>query len=498
MKNIILLFSLLVSLSSFAKPYHAATIPEGFYVEQTGNENHLYLLSRGEEALDVRLDLISQAKKSIEVEYYIYDADKTGKLMTLELIKAAKRGVKVRMILDKLMADHAITHYYATEIQKYGIEIRYYNTASLFRISTVNFRNHRKLMVIDDYAAITGGRNIGDHYFNQAHDINYDDRDVLLTGPMALEMRKSFDVYWNDDISKKPKIMTMPKRRSNDDDWAYENRVKRFLKKMEAAKTFTTELPADVELRAEIAKYAKVQMEGKRAHVCPTTTFVTDAPGATFRDRIKKGYMDEFRFVRKAFFDRLAATDKRVIISSPYFIANKTYKDLLEGLLDRNVEILFHSNSLASTDAIFMSANLYWHAKSWIKKGLNLFLHDGMKTESEGMIGGTTPKIWGTHAKTHIYESSSGSEVMIGSSNFDNRSDFYNTEIAIFCKGNEEFADEVRADVMARMKNGLSVTSDYKAVTRDGRHVNVTGASADKIRAMKIISIPSKLIDFLL
>lgn len=497
MKFIIFYLLVLTSFASFAG-LQSASIPRPFYVEQEGTENDMFLLSMGEESLEARLDLISKATKSIEVEYYIYDADKVGKLMTLELIKAAKRGVKVRMLLDKLMANAALNGYFAREIMKSGIEIKYYNDASVIQISTVNFRNHRKLLVVDDYAAITGGRNIGDHYFNQAHDINYDDRDVLVTGPIVKSMRETFDIYYNDKISKNPKFPKPPKAHYNDSPESHDKKSKKYLAKVEAAKAFVVETEADIALREEFRKFGTKQMEGKKAHTCPTTTFASDAPGAKFGDRIKKGYMDDFRFVRKAFADRLAAVDKRLIISSPYFIANRAYKEMLNSLLDRNVEVMFHSNSLASTDALFMSANLYWHAKSWIKKGLKLFLHDGLQVEEEGTIGGTTPKIWGTHAKTHIYESSNHTEVMIGSSNFDNRSDFYNTEIAVFCKGNDEFSNEVKADVMKRMKNGISVDENGKATTRAGKAINLTGASKEKILKMKIISVPSKLIDFLL
>lgn len=495
MKNILLLLLILSSLSAFAG-LQSASIPRPFYVEQVGNENDMFLLSMGEESLEARLDLISKATKTIEVEYYIFDADRVGKLMMLELIKAAKRGVKVRILLDKLMANSQVNAYFAREIMKSGIEIKYYNNASVIQISSVQFRNHRKLLVIDDFAAITGGRNIGDHYFNQAHDINYDDRDVLVTGPIVKSMRETFDIFYNDDISVNPKKPKEP--RNNSEDGKPSKKMKKYLDHVKRAQDFVIETEEDIALRNEIKVFGTKQMEGKKAHTCPTATYASDAPGAKFGDRIKKGYMDEFRFVRKAFADKVSVVDKRLIISSPYFIANRTYKKMLDSLLDRNVEIMFHTNSLASTDAVYMSANLYWYARSWIKKGLKLFLHDGMQVEEPGTITGTTPKVWGTHAKTHIYETSDYTEVMIGSSNFDNRSDFYNTEIAVFCKGNDEFTNEVKADLFKRMKNGLKVNEHAKAVTRSGNPINITGATKEKIRKMLILAVPSKLIDFLL
>ncbi len=482
---------------SFGKS-QTADIPKDYHVEQINQDNRLLLLSRGEEALQARLDLLAKATKSIEVEYYIYSTDRSAKLLTLELIKAARRGVKVRMLIDGFLSGSGINRFYAHELQKKGIEFRYYNAVPAYRLSTIHFRNHRKLIVVDDQNAIIGGRNISNEYFNHAEDLNFDDRDVLVSGPIARDMRKSFDLFWASELSSKPIIPQLPKMRLSESDQEFIKRVSLYQKRSEAARQFTEEEESDRKFRLEILKYARSQGHGKSSYLCPQTTFVSDAPGASFGDRIKMGYMDNFRFVRKALFDRLQAADKRVIISSPYFIANTKYRKILDDLLNRDVDLLIYSNSLASTDGIMMSAALYWYSKDWVKKGLKLFLHDGGKTEPEGVIGGTNPKIWATHAKTHIYESTSGTEVMIGTSNFDNRSDFYNTELAIFCKGNDEFINEVRADVMFRLGSGLSVDENYRATNRQGRRVDVTGATVEKIFAMRLLSIPARLIDFLL
>lgn len=471
---------LFTSLSTFAGTY-SETIPYPFYAEQA-SVNEITLLNRPEESLEARLDMIARAEKSIDVEYYIYDLDEAGKLMTLELIKAAKRGVKVRMLLDYFLAGKSFDKYLAREVAKYGMEVKYYNNASIIRISTVQFRNHRKLLSVDDKEAITGGRNIGNHYFNLSDDINYDDRDILLKGPIVQTLRESFDAYWNDDISALPAKIKKPKA-----------------KNVAKALEFLTETPEINSIRNEIHEMAEKQAVYRMPHVCPMMTYSTDAPGAKFLDRIKKGYKDDFRFVRKTFMDKILPIDKHLTISSPYFIPNKRNRYLLESLLDKGVKVSFHTNSLASTDAIIMSANLYLRAKSWIKKGLELFLHDGKSVEAiPGLEGGVESRIRGTHAKTHIYETSEYTEIMVGTYNFDNRSDFYNSEMAIFCKGNDELSEELKADLNMRIRNGIRVNHDGKAQDRNGNKVHITGATKERILKMQLLTFPSRLIDFLL
>lgn len=478
------LFLLALILCSFTANagIYSESIPYPFYVEQTSQENEITLLNRPEESLEARLDMIARAEKSIEVEYYIYDLDEAGKLMTLELVKAAKRGVKVRMLLDYYLAGKSFDKYLAAEVAKYGIEVKYYNDASFIRISTVQFRNHRKLLSVDDKEAITGGRNIGNHYFNLSDDINYDDRDILLKGPIVKTIRESFDAYFNDDIAALPGKIKKPKA-----------------KEVAKALDFLTETEASSSRRNEIHEMAEKQAVHRKPHLCPEMTFSTDAPGAKFLDRIKKGYKEDFRFVRKTFMDKILPIDKHLTISSPYFIPNKRNRYLLESLLEKGVKVSFHTNSLASTDAIVMSANLYLRARSWIKKGLELFLHDGKSVEMyPGLEGGVQARIRGTHAKTHIYETSDYTEIMVGTYNFDNRSDFYNSEMAVFCKGNDELTEELKADLNMRIRNGIKVNPDGKAVDRNGYKVHITGATKERVLKMQLVTFPSRLIDFLL
>lgn len=477
MKNLFIFFIILLNCTlAWATLDH---LPYPYYAVQKDTTNDLTLIHRPEEALQFRIDIIRAAKKTIEAEYFIFDTDMAGKIIVREMVAAAQRGVKVRILVDAICLKNGLKPIYAHELAKYGIEVKYYNHVSLMRISSAQFRNHRKLLTVDDELGITGGRNIGVHYYNLSDIINYDDRDILVKGPMVKVMRETFDKFFNHKISqpaKKPKAVS------------------------KKAIDFLKQTDEEMKVREAIELTARKQMQANQTHTCKETTFVSDVPGATFFNRIDPDYRAKYRYVRQVLHARINAADQQILISSPYWISNKSFSKAIKGALARGVPVSVHTNSLASTDAIFMSSNLYLHFRHWVKKGLNIYLHDGKRTETnEEFISGVTPKLFGNHAKSHVYESQNSSEIMIGSYNIDNRSDFYNTEAALFCKDNQELTHELKQDILDRAMNGITVTNKNKAIARDGKEVSVTGVDSKKKRdMMRILYLPGWMIDFLL
>lgn len=474
----LLFFLLIVVQSAFAG---VERIPYPYYFESPDNQNSIMHLARGEESFKARVDIIRNAKRHIEVEYYIFARDLTGKILLNELKEAAGRGVKVRILLDKLMSLSAISSYYAQELIKAGVMVKYYNNSSLAALSSVQYRSHRKLLSADDEVAITGGRNIGDEYFNLSTHLNYDDRDALVKGAVVKTMRETFDAYYEDKISEAPKLS----KKTNP-------------KQIKKAQDFFLLSEKEETIKEKIFDIGERQLSEKKLYDCPLMTFASDSPGGTFW-RSGKNYAKEHRFLGDVLDYKVSQVDKALMISSPYFITNKRSRKVLNNLLKNKVTINVHTNSLGSTDAIYMSANLYLHLRGWVKKGVKFHLHDGSWSEdesSEERINNS--KRWGTHAKTQIYETSKYTEVMIGTFNLDNRSYDYNTEMAVFCRGNNEFTQEVKDDMEMKSKNGIEVKKDGSARDRFGFKKNVTGAKTDDVVKMNLITFPSWLIDFLL
>lgn len=491
MVHIIFFFLLTLTLSAFAKGRLGETIPYPFYEIHENKGNKVLVLDNGVAALELRLQMIRRAQKNIEVEYFIYNTDLAGKIITRELVAAAKRGVKVRMLIDKNFATFQLNSYYAYELAQYGIQVKYYNNAPVVAISTVQFRNHRKLISVDDSEAITGGRNIGDDYFDMSHEFNFNDRDVYVTGPMVKVMRESFDKFFEHKMSVNPK---RPKRSLEDED-----RAARWDKKVAKAKAFLEETPEETFIRAQSAAKGQAVLDSSKLHDCPTATYSTDAPGANFKNRLQEKYLEKFRYLRQTLAEKTLEVDKAFTLSSPYLIHNKRTRRIMGHLVNKKVDINVYTNSLGSTDAVYVAANLYLYIKEWAKSGIKIHLHDGKFVhEGPAMTEEAENARWGTHDKTQVYEGSSHTEVMIGTYNIDNRSNFYNTEMAVFCRGNDELSYEVKESIMRRAGKGIFIQRDGTGIDAEGKSKNIHAAGKKQVLMMKFITLPSWLLNFLL
>lgn len=476
---------------------HSDGIEYPFYHEDHSGETQVMPLHFGEEAYQLRLELVRRAQKTIDVEYYIYNMDVAGKIFTHELIRAAERGVKVRILVDKLATE--LNPFVAHDLLEKGIELKFYNTNVFFKIGAINFRNHRKLLIVDGAEAITGGRNMADDYFNLAEKYNYEDRDVYVKGPIVEAMKDSFEAFYNHKIVHSQKRPSRPRLRSNGrgapDGLAQQKSWDRAVKK---SQEFLKETEEELIVRAAIEKAAAAQLANKNIYPCPVATFVTDSPGAT-ESKTGKGYEDKYRHVRKTFLDKILPIDKSLIVSSPYFIPSKQTTETFEELLEKGVDVSLYTNSLRSTDVLLMSSGLYLRLRGWLKKGMHVLFNDAHFSERQTPALETAKTShWGTHAKTHIYETSTYSEVMIGTYNLDNRSDYFNTELAFFCKGNDDYTQDVKADVLGLASKGLRVESLSHAIDRNGEKINITGSSGFKQLKMKLFTIPSWLMTHLL
>ena len=172
--------------------------------------NTVSIIDSGDDALLLRTHLIRNARRSVRIQTFIWTNDDVGRHLMRDLIKAAKRGVDVRIIADHFVShkDPDIVAFLATVHPK--LRIRHYRPAAgrirpsklhVFRELVLKFRSfnqrmHNKVMVFDDVAAITGGRNIENSYFNRSTGMNFKDRDIFVIGPVVPEMRRSFDEYW--------------------------------------------------------------------------------------------------------------------------------------------------------------------------------------------------------------------------------------------------------------------------------------------------------------
>jgi len=184
--------------------------------------HYALILDRGHDALVARLDLLRSATTAIDLQTYIFDEDDAGRLVLDELLAAARRGVRVRVLVDQLSALKRVETLAALSGAHANFEIRIYNPvlgrarigypqyvwASACCWHKLNQRMHTKLLLVDGAVGITGGRNYQDDYYDWSKDYNFRDRDVLVAGPVARDMARMFDTFWTDPHSRPPETLT--------------------------------------------------------------------------------------------------------------------------------------------------------------------------------------------------------------------------------------------------------------------------------------------------
>jgi putative cardiolipin synthase len=213
LKPLLAFLSFLVTSTVFANeenPYQEHLVD----IEKT-QANYGYLLEHGDDALLARIHLIRNARESIDIQTFIWKPDETGQFLFYELLQAALRGVKVRILIDDLSI-RAIHNYvaYLSELNE-NIAIKQYNpVADKINVGVVktvgtittqfgmyNHRMHNKIVVVDGQYGITGGRNYQNDYFDRGVNRTFLDRDILVIGSIAGDMSKSFEEYWTSDLA---------------------------------------------------------------------------------------------------------------------------------------------------------------------------------------------------------------------------------------------------------------------------------------------------------
>ena len=381
------------------------------------------LLTLNTNALMSRVVLASKAERSLDLQYYIFNDDATGKLVAQQLLKAADRGVRVRLLLDDITQDEQVPLFNALDAHD-NIEVRLFNPFNtrqptalskaaqmLLEFRRLNRRMHNKSFIADNKIAIVGGRNIGDEYFDAGKESNFRDLDLLAIGPVVEQASRSFDAYWNDKAA-------FPVS-------AYQGRGN-----PEAA------LPV---LRAELDKHARTFVNSDYAQAViedlpdgatadrrgewfwGEAVLVADQPGKVEPDEAEVGLR-----IGTAVQSLLASAQSEVQLMSPYFVPGKEDVKQLIGLVKRGVATRILTNSFAATDQHAVHSGYAAHRKDLLSGGVELF-------EMKPWAGATvtanqrdTDAAVSLHAKSLVVDRRL---VFIGSMNMDHRSKLLNTEM---------------------------------------------------------------------
>ena len=381
------------------------------------------LLDSNEDGLRWRLALLDSARHSIDVQYYLWYGDAAGRLLAKRLLDAADRGVKVRMLVDDLNTLYSagtvgVRDNVAAWLDAHpNVELRLFNPwkerafggrvgESVVELERVNQRMHNKSLIVDNQAAILGGRNIGDEYLGLNSEFNFHDLDVVGIGPVARQASAVFDRYWNSEWVMPVSALKLPPPQA--DGGASRQRLAQQLAEIPALARFP--IPPQSWSRELAALRGRLHIGTSRVESD------IPAPGVIRQEMVEEIY-------------RLMSSARReVLIINAYIIPDGRSIESLRKLRDSGVTMKALTNSLASHDVPAVNS----HYKKWrrpiIESGVQLheMRHDAAIQPLVSDTPPTRAKFMGLHSKGMVVDRE---RVFIGSMNFDPRSAGINTEM---------------------------------------------------------------------
>lgn len=425
----------------------------------------VYPLEEGDVSMVARAWLTEAAEHTIDVQYFIFTADNVGLIAVDYLLRAADRGVRVRLLVDDFMLEADGAELLALDAHP-NIEIHLYNPTAnigknlptkLFNLTTdfrgFNQRMHNKTFIVDGQVVITGGRNIADEYFDYDHEYNFRDRDVLLIGGTSAEVQRSFNLFWNNALSA-PISSLVRTAVARDTATMYRDlhnyacdpgnfwpQVRERIKSVPVAFTHIVE-------------------SGKLAW-SDSVSFVTDAPGKNAgTEGIGGGGASTDELVRL-----IKGAMKSVTIQSPYLVTTPVSQSLFREAIKRGVRVRILTNSLASTDNLEAFSGYQRERDALLKMGVEIYeFKPDAAVRRQVMTGAlqTTldyAPVFGLHAKSMVVDDHIA---VIGTFNLDPRSANLNTECLAIVRDVRVARDLAHAmEVDMQPENAWHTTSDF-------------------------------------
>ena len=445
---VLLIISLCAQASAQESPaWLSANCPE--CVERMADKTGVYILEKGEESLLGRAWLTQNATQTIDVQYFIWSSDNIGTLAAEQLLSAAERGVRVRVLVDDTLIDAQdktlllLSAHPNAHIRIYNPNLRVGvnfwermgNAFTKFR--SINQRMHDKTAIFDNAAGITGGRNMADEYFDFDHEYNFRDRDVLLLGPAVADMTENFEEFWNsefahpvetllEDIGKGITAADIEKK--SRDLHAYALDPKHFKPQIrEAISSAPDKFPGIVD-----------------AMSWEDVLFISDIPGKNSGEEGLGGGGESTEQLINA----VKSAKSSILIQSPYLVMPEGGIELFEALVDQGVRIRISTNSLASTDNIQAFSGYHGQRKALREAGVELYEFNPYPAIRDELIErfpeiAVRNPIFAIHAKSMVIDDRI---VFIGTFNLDPRSANLNTEVGMLADS-LELAKQLTASI---------------------------------------------------
>ena len=399
---------------------------------QLDSKTGVYVLEDGGGSMIARAWFSEYAEKTIDVQYFIFSTDNVGLIACDYLVRAADRGVKVRILVDDIMVEASGEEILTLAAHK-NIEIKIYNPGvnlgknilKQLKKYAVDFRDanqrmHNKTFIVDGKVAITGGRNIADEYFDYDHEYNFRDRDVLLIGKTSGDIQRSFNDYWTSRLSVAVEKVLDVKKPLKTDSTTY-------AKLHQYACNPENFWP---QVRMAIQKLPETFddiIRSNRLVWVDSVYFVPDIPG---KNDGKNG-LSGGGVCTNALINLIKNAKVSIDIQSPYLITTELGQQLFRDAVNRGVKVRILTNSMASTDNAEAFAGYQKCREPLLKAGVRIFEFRPDSKERYRLMTGALQKkikytpIFGLHAKSMVID---GRITVIGTFNLDPRSANLNTE----------------------------------------------------------------------
>ncbi|MGE5170487.1 MAG: phospholipase D family protein [Rudaea sp.] len=375
----------------------------------------------GSDAFAARMLLAAAAQKSLDVQYYIWHADQTGYLLLEQLWRAARRGVRVRILLDDANTK-GLDDTLATLAAHPNIEVRLYNPFVHRNARAIDYatdfarvyrRMHNKSFTADNQVAVVGGRNIGNEYFGAGHEAEFRDLDVIAVGDAVKDVSSQFDLYWNSPSA-------YPAKRLLDDPGAAGTA------RLEESFAALREDPAALDYVRVVRVTPLLQqlLDRRLALEWTRAEVVRDDPAKTLDTEGRTGTL-----LLTTLLQKMGRPNTSFDLISPYFVPGDEGTETLAGLARQGVRIRVLTNSLASTDVRVVHAGYAKRRCRLVQAGVQLY--------ELKLSGGTAPdekSTFGSSGRTRLHAktfAADGTRIFVGSFNFDQRSAWINTEMGL-------------------------------------------------------------------
>jgi putative cardiolipin synthase len=405
-------------------------------------------LVSGTDALVARVALMRAAERSLDIQYYIWHADTAGRILSEELLHAADRGVRVRLLLDDLDMEGKELSLRMLDAHP-NIEVRLYNPFAhrgsravgfLTDLRRVNYRMHNKSMTADNQATIVGGRNIGNEYMGGESHADFADLDVLAVGPVVHDVSTAFDEYWNNEVVVPVAAFEAAPIGARE----LEDGRRRLAAFVAQAATTRYALALQQTDLLAAKSFRELHFSWGRS------VLLYDAPS-----KAQGGKIAATTHMGPRLAEVFDQAQHDVLIVSPYFVPGGRLVDFLGDLVQRGVKVRILTNSLAANDVGVVHAGYMRYREDLLKRGVELYEYK--RAADVNPQGDGKTKMWRGSDKASLHAKSFAFDrrvLFVGSFNLDPRSVLLNTEMGVLFESPE---------LAAALSDGFDKNIDQKA-----------------------------------